>query len=50
MIGIKNSVSNFLVLGFELKVDLVNLLFFAVTCVNAVVIDVFSNIIPDWLT
>lgn len=50
MIGIKNIVFNFLVLGFEPKVDLVNLLLFAVTCVNAVVIDVFRNIISDWLT
>ena len=50
MIGIKNIVFNFLVVGFEPKVDLVNLLLFAVTCVNAVVIDVFRNIISDWLT
>jgi len=49
MIGIKNIAFNFLILRFEPKVDLVNLLLFAVTCVN-VVIDVFRNIISDWLT
>lgn len=46
----KNIVSNFLVVGFEPKLDFINLLLVAATCVNVVVIGAIRNIIPDWLT